>query len=110
MIGANDKDGYREKKYSLSEVYEGTFCQNFLENGRIKIEPQQDLILNVAYFVQEETTEKFPVSCRKLNQMTEEEQQEIFKQLDFAIVLRGIYSDLPVEETRNLIEIIEGEQ
>lgn len=110
MIGANDKDGYGEKKYSLSEVYEGTFCQNLLENGRIKIEPQQDLILNVAYFVQEETTEKFPVSCSNLNQMTEEEQQEIFKQLDFAIVLRGIYSDLPVKETRNLIEIIEGER
>lgn len=101
MISANDKEGYGEKNYSLSEPQEGAFCQNILESGRMKIKPQQDLILNIAYFEKEEATEKIPLSCKKLNKMSREEQQESLRQQDFVIVLRGVYSDLPSEETRN---------
>lgn len=110
IVRASDQDGYGEVNYSLPRAYEGEFCQSILECGRMKIDPRQNLILNIMYFQEEDTTENFSISCRQFNKLSEEEQQEIFKQLDFAIVLRGIYSDLPVEETRNLIEIIEGEQ
>lgn len=105
IVRANDQDGYAEVNYSLPKAYEGEFCQNILESGRMKINPQQNLILNIMYFHEENTTENFSIPCRQFNKLSEEEQQEILKQQGFAIVLRGIYSDLPTEETKNLIEI-----
>lgn len=102
-IKANNLDGYHMASLELSKTYDGIWNQDILQKRSVKIEPRQDLILDVLY-LQNEAAENVSVSCKSLNKLTTKEQQNVLKQQEFALVLRAVYSDLAVNETRDLIE------
>lgn len=53
----------------------------------------------------ENAKETSKISCQKFNELSKVEQQKILEEKEFAVVLRGRYSDFPTEETRKLIEL-----
>lgn len=102
----NDLEGYKATTYFMPMVWEGSFEQNILEDRRMVIEPGQDIVLNIMCFQSvENAKETSKISCQKFNEFSKEEQQKILEEKEFAVVLRGRYSDFPTEETRKLIEL-----